>query len=263
MPEGGRGRRRRLDRVVRHQRRQHAGRHRRGGGPCEGRSEDAAGDSLPQRLRAGGGQYHGGGGERRPPGAGHHQRLRRALRQPEPVLGAAQPPVEAGLQVCARVAVAPAAGDLAPGLRAGQRGAGQAAALRGRERVRAQGRAPRVRHHQEPRDLRAHRAGAGGQPPARAGVGPVRPQQHRLQGAGIRHRPERPGPGRPPDTQPDQGAGEPGLRVRGRGGVLRAADPGGAGEEEAQLPPRRLPGHRREAGGGRAAAVPRPPSRWR
>ena len=63
--------------------------------------------------------------------------------------------------------------------RARQPRAQQAPGLRRPERLRAQGRPARRRRAEATRDLRAHRPGAGRQPPARAGLRPLRPQQHR------------------------------------------------------------------------------------
>ena len=68
--------------------------------------------------------------------------------------------------------------------------------------LRAQGRAARRRGPASSRHLRAHRPGARRQPPARAALRPLRPQQHRLQGEGVRHRPRQPRPGGPASPRP-------------------------------------------------------------
>ncbi len=106
--------------------------------------------------------------------AGHHQRLRRALRQRRPVRrssprsssrwASTASPTESGEAHRHR----PLRG------RTLQRLARPAPALRGPQRLRAQGRPARVGGRARSHHLRAHRAGAGGQRAARAGVGAVR-----------------------------------------------------------------------------------------
>ena len=77
---------------VRHQRRHHA---RRSGRDRQGRAQaDSQGDPghpRPQRLGHGRGQLHRGRAPWRDPGPGHPQRLRRAVRQRQPLLHRSQP----------------------------------------------------------------------------------------------------------------------------------------------------------------------------
>ena len=96
-----------------------------------------------RRLRRG--EHARGGGGGRAARAGHDERLRRALRQRQPDLHPAGARAEAGLRVD-RARAAPAAHrDRPPGGRALQRHAEPEPALRGRERLRPQGRHARGR----------------------------------------------------------------------------------------------------------------------
>ena len=99
-----------------------------------------------------------------------------------------------------------------------------APAVRGQERVRAQGRPARQRQRPARRRLRAHRPGRGGQPRARRGERTGRPRVAHDEGQGARHRPDR-RPGRHRRRARDrQGARAPRLHVRGRRRLARDPD---------------------------------------
>ena len=141
-------------------------------------------------------------------GAGHDQRHRRAGRQLQPLHRDPQSAAQAGRCAAWTTSnwrrltrtVALRVGDREPG-------AQPAAALRGRERVRAQGRHPRGRGDEGRAQLPAHRPGAGRQRTPGAGERAVGPRQPGLQGAGVRRRREQ-GRGAA-GAGAGQGAGEP------------------------------------------------------
>ena len=154
---GGRG----LRAAVRHQRRHAAardrGRHRDGGRRARHRRRDP----LPRRRGRRRRQLARRRARRGDDGAGHDERLRRALRQRQPRLDRPQPPAQDGLRVPA-VADRPDRGGALP-RRAPELRARPRPALRGQERLRAQGRPARGRRQRRPGDLRAHRPGRGRQ----------------------------------------------------------------------------------------------------
>ena len=129
---------------------------------------------------------------------------------------------------------------VAPGRRALQRHAEPEPALRGGERVRAQGRHARGRCQPRRAHVRARRPGRRRRRPARAGVGAVR-QGHRA-GARRRGRRHRGARGRA-----GQGAGAPRLPVRGGRRLVRPADPQGDRRVRAAVPARVVARDRREA----------------
>src|SRR3989337_2172663 len=102
----------------------------------------------------------GAGGGRA--GAGNHQRAGRALRQRQSVLADSESAAQAGVSVREPGAVEEARPRVPVRVRAGESGAAQTPALRGRERVRPQGGAPRRGRAEKPRDVRARGPGAGG-----------------------------------------------------------------------------------------------------
>ena len=165
-----------------------AGRYSRCARASESGDQDASGNSLPQRRRAGGCQHAGRRRDGRDPGSRHDQRLRRALRQRQSDFSDRQLAIEDGQEMRERGAAQKAPRGVAAFLRARQHSAEQAASLRRRQRLCAQRRAACFRRAQESRDLRAHRSGAGRQSPAGAGLRSVRPEQRRLQRQGVRHR---------------------------------------------------------------------------
>ena len=147
-----------------------------------------------------------------------------------------------GLRVDRARAARAADRDGPPGGRALQRHAEPEPALRGGERLRAQGR--HARGGREPRraHLRAHRPGRGGRRPPRARVRAVG-QGH---GAGARRRGRR---DRRARDRAREGAGEPRLPVRGGRRLLRPADPQGDRRVRAAVPARVVARDRREARG--------------
>jgi 2-isopropylmalate synthase len=123
---------------------------------CARPSRRAGRHPHPQRRRAGGGQHAGGRARRRRAGAGHDQRLRRALRQRQPVRDHARPAAQDGLplrppRACAELREVSLFVDDLVNLRP-IRGA-----LRRAERLQPQG-GPHVNAVQKnPADVRAHR----------------------------------------------------------------------------------------------------------
>ncbi len=124
-----------------------------------------------------------------------------------------------------------------------------APAVRGYERVRAQGRRSRERRGPTARGLRARRSRRGGQSRPLRGERTGRQGLAHAQGARDGHRPGR----RPRDglegPRRHQGARVPRLHVRGRGRVARDHASQGDGQARPVLPPRVVPRHRREARG--------------
>ena len=131
----------------------------------------AGGHPHPRRRRLRRGQRAGGGGARRAHGAGHDERLRRALRQRQPGHDHPGARAEARLRGHRPRAAAAPHRDGPPGRRALQRHPEPEPALRGRQRLRPQGR--HARGGREPRraHLRARRPGRGGGRPAGADLG--------------------------------------------------------------------------------------------
>ena len=191
---GGPGRhrgRRGRGRAVRHQRRDapgRAGRRRHRGGRGHRRP---ARHPLPRRHRVRGGQQPGRGGRRGQPRAGLRQRLRRAVRQRQPVQRGRQAAAQEGPGRAARRLP----GRDEPGgprdQRGDQRRAQHPPALRRLLRVRAQGRAARLGGQGRPDAVPAHRPGAGRQRHADAGLRHGRPRLGRAQGQAARLRPVR------------------------------------------------------------------------
>ncbi len=187
---GRRGGRRERD-AVRHERLVAAG---------SGERGHRARGRRARRLRAGGhpharrrrlrrGQLARGGRGRRAARAGHDERLRRALRQRQPDLDPPGARAEARHGVDRPRAAAAAHGDRPPGGRALQRHAEPEPALRGRQRVRAQGRHARGRREPRRAHVRARRSRRGGRRPARARLRAV--GQGHGPGARRRGRPDR------------------------------------------------------------------------
>ena len=244
LPARGRGGRRGERDAVRHERLVAAVAGHRGHDAGGGRARRLGPGGHPHARRRGlrRGERARGRGGRRPARAGHDERLRRALRQRQPDLHPAGARPQAGLRVDRARAARPADGDRAPRGRALQRDPEPEPALRGRERLRAQGR--HARGGREPRraHLRARGPGRGGRRPSRAGVRAVR------KGHG-------PGPGRRgrrdrhARDRAREGDGEPRLPVRGGRRVLRPPDPQGDGRVRAAVPARVLARDRREARG--------------
>ena len=176
---------------------------------------ERARNPRPQRLRSRRGQHHrgrpGGGGH----GPGNGERLRGAVRQRRPDLRHRQPPAQDGPEVPPGGVPAAAHEPLLLCERGRQCPAPALPALCRAERLRPQGGHPRERRRQEPPGLRAHPAGAGGQPPAGARLRTGREEQHRLQGEGARHRSRGSNDAAEPEDRPgDQAAGESGIPVR-------------------------------------------------
>ena len=147
-----------------------------------------------------------------------------------------------GMESIGRDAPSAAHGDRSPGRRALQRHAEPEPALRGRQRVRPQGRHARGRGEPRRSHLRARRPRGGRRRPARARVRAVR-QGH---GPGSRGRGR---PDRRPRDRPRQGAREPRLPVRGGRRLVRPADPQGDRRLRAAVPARVVAGDRGEARG--------------
>ncbi len=246
----GRGRR---ARALRDQRRPPDPRgRRRGQGREKGPAPGETRHPLPQRRGAGRGQLPGGRAPGRLPGPGYHQRLRRTLRQRQPLLHHPEPGAQDGLQLHRGGAAQTAHSHRALRERDGQPAAVFAPALRGRLGLRPQGRHPRARRAQGLPHLRARGARGRGQQAARAPLGPGRPQQHHVQGPPLRLRP---GQGRPGRAGPPGRAQEPrgqGLRLlRGRG-QLRDPLLQDHGLVQALLPAPELPRAGRHGAGRRA-----------
>ena len=225
---GGRERRGPVPRALRHERR-HApvggGRDRARGAAAR---PDAARDPCPQRRRvrsrelAGGGA---GGGRARP---GDAQRLRGALRERQPRVDHPEPRAEARAPIDPGREPPRAARPGALRLGAGEPSALAAPAVRRGFRLRAQGRDARLGDPEAPRDVRAHRPRAGGQPPPGSRLGAGREVEHPVEGARVRDRPREGHAGGPPDPRDTEAPRGRGLPVRGRRGVLRAPDGAGA-----------------------------------
>ena len=218
----------RLPRPLRHERR-HApvggGRDRARGAAAR---PDAARDPRPQRRRVRGRELAGGGaggGRARP---GDAQRLRGALRERQPRVDHPEPGAEARAPVDPGREPPRAARRRALRLGAGEPPALAAPAVRRGLRLRAQGRDARLGDPQAPRNVRAHRPRAGGQPPPGPRLGAGREVEHPVEGAGVRDRPREGHPGDPPDPRDPEAARGRGLPVRGRGGLVRASDGAGA-----------------------------------
>ena len=227
--------RRPLDRAVRHQRRQPAAR---GRGDRGGRRQPHPGRQprhpLPQRHRQRHRQQPGRGARRRPPGAGHAERPRRALRQRRPHRHRPVAGAEDGLFDRAHAHRPDAAHPpLAPARRAAEPRAPAQRPLRRRERLRPQGRPARLGDREGPALLRAHRPGAGRQPPPHRRLRPGRPVQHPRPLPRHRPRHRRPRPEAGAAGRDGEGPRVRRLCLRRRRGELRAARP---------------PGHRRGAG---------------
>ena len=199
--QGRRGGGRPLPRPLRHQRRRAAARgrrdHPRG---AEGREvRDAARHPRPQRRRVRRRQLAGGRGRGRRPRPGHDQRLRRALRQRQPGLDHPEPDPQDGPRVRSRATNLRELRDVSRFVsELANRKPWQSPALRRRLGLRPQGRHPRLGRAQASRDLRAHRPGAGGQPPAGARLGAgraVRTSSGRPRSTGSTWTRTRPRPG--------------------------------------------------------------------
>ena len=171
---------RRLDRALRHQRRQPARLgHARSWARCARAIPTPLGRPHPQRRRAGGGQRAGRGGGRLHAGAGHDQRLRRALRQREPRLRSSPPSSSRwATAACPTEQPGPPHRALAHGLRDREpatptrtrpTSASRAFAHKGGVHVAAVEKVAASYEHIA--------AGAGGQPPPRRGLRAVRPRQ--------------------------------------------------------------------------------------
>ena len=171
--------RRALGGAVRHQRRHAAARgraHRRRGG--KGRARHAPRHPHAQRHRERRRQHVDGGARRRAPHPGHAQRHRRALRQRQPDVdhpdAAAQERVRRPFRDGRHARAATHADARQPHARRGAEPQPRSPrALRRRERVRDQGRHPRLGHPEGAADVRARRAGERRQPapPARLQAG--------------------------------------------------------------------------------------------
>ena len=105
------------------------------------------GHSYPQRRGVGGGQQYRRRAMRGADGPGHHQRLRGAVRQRQPVLGDPQPAAQAGLLTASSPELLQAPDrDLPLRGRDRQHGSPHPAVLRGSERLCPQGGHSRQRH---------------------------------------------------------------------------------------------------------------------
>ena len=207
---------RRRDHPVRHQRRHAAARshaHRRARSALA--LTDAAGHPRTQRRRLCRRQLARSRRGGLHAGAGHHERLRRARRQRRPdqhhPVARAQDGRRSALARTAQAA------DRGQPLRRRDRQhlAQPLPAVRGHERLRAQGRDPRERGRPAARGLRARRPGRRRQHGARRGQRACRAGVAHDEGRRARHRPvRRPGPGRP-GARRHQGARVPRLLVRG------------------------------------------------
>ena len=157
--DGGRG----LHRAVRYQRRRAARRGLRTSPRPPGAAGYAARHPPPQRRGARRGQWAGGGAGRLRAGAGHHQRLRRALREPRSRPPHCDPPAQARIPRAAgrEPVTAHRSGTLRG--RSRRPAPRSARALRGPQRFRAQGRDPRRGDREGPRELPARRSGRGRQ----------------------------------------------------------------------------------------------------
>ena len=202
-------------RAVRHQRRHDADRARRRRPRGRAGNPGATGHPLPRRHRLRRRQHPGRGGGRRHPRAGHRQRLRRAGRQREPVQRGRGPAAQEG-QRRSRGRRHPRDGAHRPRDQRGhQRHPRHPPALRRLLRVRAQGRAARLRHPGRPDALPAHRPGAGRQRHADAGLRHGRPGLGRAEGPRARLRPVGEQGGHRPGHRQGQGARGARLLVRG------------------------------------------------
>ena len=186
--QGGGARRGGDARPVRHERRRDAVADRGDGPRGPRRGEDAARRPRAQRQRDGRRELarRRDGGRR--PDPGDDQRLRRAVREREPLLDHPVARAEAREEVPARGAPPDAHRGLA--LRGGGREprAGRAPRLRRQVRLRAQGRHPRRRDAPDRGVVPAHRAGARRQPAARRRLRALRARQPPLEGRGVRAR---------------------------------------------------------------------------
>ena len=191
----------------------------------------AARHPLPQRLRARGRELARRGRRGRDAGAGHDQRLRRALRQREPVLVIAEPRAQARLRLrAARQHSARLTRAVALRLRAREHGRPTSASrssARARSRTRAACTSPRCAKNAE--HLRAHRPERVGNA-QRVLVSELSGRSNvALQGASSSASTStRRTPSVADVLDAGEGARERGLPVRRRRGVVRAADAGGA-----------------------------------
>ncbi len=194
--QGRLGRRRRLDRDVRHQRRQPARDHHRGGRRGQTGGPHAARHSHAQRLRRGGRQRLRRDRGRLHPGAGDDERLGRAVRQRQPDLGHRRPAAEDGPALRAGGEPGAPHRAVARGQRDRQHPPARARPLRRSLGVRAQGGDARRRGGEDPRQLRAHRPRAGRQPAPHRRLRAVgaRQRPHARRGAGDRRAGERKAP---------------------------------------------------------------------
>ena len=142
-------------------------------------SEVRARHPLPQRRRAGRRQFLAGRRGRRRPGPGHDQRLRRALRQRQPHLAHPQPRAQDGLPVRHREPAEDSSREVSRFVdELANLQHDEAPALRRRQRVRPQGRHPRLRRAAKPRSpTSTSTRRPGRQPPAHPGLRPFRPRQ--------------------------------------------------------------------------------------
>ena len=251
LPAGGRGRRRDVDHAVRHQRR-HAARRASPRSCATVRAAPAGrapGHPHPQRRRVRRGQQPGRRRGGRPPGPGHDQRLRRALRQRQPGLDHPLARAQDGLRR-ARARAARRAhraqqlrrrdGQPAARLLGARTSGRNAFAHKGGMHVAGHERRRRARYeHIDPARVGNERRVLVSE---LSGRGTIVAKAREL-GVDVEDDPERVA-GHP---RAAQGAGAPGLPLRGGRRLLRAAARARDRRLRAALHARELPRHHREA----------------
>ncbi len=180
---GGRARRRRPCRALRHERRLAAGRDSRDDRVCPWRPRSPGRHPYPRRHRARRGQRPGVDRRGRHPRPGNAQRVWRADRQLQPDERHADPALQVRPSIHPARIVAATEGALAVSGRDGERPAESAPAVGRRGGVLAQGRHARERRAEGHPKLRTHRSGSHRQRAARPHQRSGRPQQHRDEGA--------------------------------------------------------------------------------